>query len=194
MAHIKSICVYCGSSDFGPLPHRAAAERLGRLIAEAGISLIFGGGHVGLMGVVSEAAMTAGGTVTGIIPQHLLKIERPDKALSELLVVDSMHVRKEAMFRRSDAFVILPGGLGTLDETFEILTWKQLRLHDKPIVVCDLDGYWRPFFTLLEHMLEARYVPPRARGFFTRVDSVDEVLPTLLRAAAPEVAPQPDRL
>ena len=194
MASITAICVYCGSSNFGPQPHRDAAARLGRLIAGAGIRLVFGGGNVGLMGVVAEAAMAAGGMVTGIIPQHLLKVERPDNELTELLVVDSMHVRKEAMFRRSDAFVILPGGLGTLDETFEILTWKQLRLHDKPIVICDLDGYWQPFFALFDHLLESRYMPPRARGFLIRVETVEEVLPALAEAAAPEVLPQPERL
>ena len=178
----RSVCVFCGSSDRGPRAHRDAAARLGRLLAAAGVELVFGGGRVGLMGILADAALGAGGRVVGVIPEHLLKAEVGHGKVSELVVTADMHERKETMFARADAFAVLPGGPGTLDETFEILTWRQLGLHDKPIVVVDLGGYWKPFIGLVDHLVRQRYARPSFRGFFKVCEDVDAVLPTLARA------------
>jgi len=176
-SQLSAICVFCGSS-LGTLPgYRQAAERLGRHIAEAGITLVFGGGHVGLMGVLAEAVLTAGGRVIGVIPEHLLKVESPFRDISELIVVDNMHTRKRRMFDLADAFCVLPGGLGTLDETFEILTWKQLHLHNKPVVLANVDGYWTPWMALIDAIIDKGFAQAGARRLFSMVDNVDDVLP-----------------
>jgi len=179
MTDIRSVCVYCGSSGRGPESHHEAARRLGTMLAENGIRLVFGGGHVGLMGVTADATLAAGGEAIGIIPDFLQDRELGHNGCTELIVTDSMHSRKQKMAELADAFAILPGGLGTLDETFEIITWKQLRLHDKPIVVVDVDGYWEPLRLMVEHMIAQRYLRPAQRNLFQVVRSVDEVLPAL---------------
>lgn len=194
MTKIESLCVYCGSSNQAPATHRQAARGLGRLLAEARIELVFGGGHVGLMGVIADAALAAGGRVTGIIPDHLIKAEVGHAKVSELIVVDSMHARKETMFRRADAFAVLPGGFGTLDELFEILTWRQLRLHDKPIVLVNLDGYWDPLLALIDRLVEARYSPPEFARFVSIVPRVEDVLPALLATRPPRIAAKPQKM
>jgi uncharacterized protein (TIGR00730 family) len=194
MTKIRSVCVYCGSSDLGAKSHRAAAAKLGRMLAAENVELVFGGGRVGLMGVIADAALSAGGRVTGIIPDHLIQAEVGHASVSELIVVDSMHVRKETMFRRSDAFVILPGGPGTLDEMFEILTWRQLRLHDKPVVICNLDGYWRKLLDLIDDIIAEKYAAPEFRSFFAVVKRVEDVLPALEEARAPAIPAQPEKL
>ena len=194
MAEIRSVCVYCGSSQEGPRAHRDAAGQLGHILAGAGIELVFGGGRVGLMGTIANAVLDAGGRAVGIIPEHLIKAEVGHAGVSELIIVDSMHLRKEAMFRRSDAFVILPGGPGTLDETFEILTWRQLGLHDKPVVLVNLDGYWNPFLELIDSIIAERYARASFRDLFTVVARVEDVLATLTAARPPRLAPAPERL
>jgi uncharacterized protein (TIGR00730 family) len=194
MTKPRAICVYCGSSDLGPQAHREAATRFGHILAENAIDLVFGGGRVGLMGLIADATLGAGGRVIGIIPDHLLKAEVGHGRVSELLVVDSMHVRKETMFRRSDAFVILPGGPGTLDETFEILTWRQLRLHDKPVVICNVEGYWDPLIELIDKLIAARYAAPAFRGFYRVVKRVEDILPAVLAARPPELVAHPERM
>lgn len=194
MARLKSICVYCGSSNRGPRRHQEAAAELGRRLAEAGIELVFGGGRVGLMGRLADGALSAGGRLTGVIPEHLIRAEAGNARVTHLIVTKSMHERKEAMFRHSDAFVILPGGPGTLDEFFEIVTWRQLRLHDKPIVIVDLDGYWRPLLRLIELIIERGYARPGFRRLFGVVDEVADVLPALRRAHRPRVKPRAKRL
>ena len=136
--------------------YKDAAHQLGTLLGQNGHQLVYGGGRVGLMGIIADATLAAGGPVVGIIPEHIQVLEVEHTGLSELLVVDSMHTRKRMMVDRSDAFVVLPGGLGTLDETFEILTWKQLRLHDKPIVVANIDGYWDPLEGMTGYMITVR--------------------------------------
>jgi hypothetical protein len=189
LSQLKALCVFCGSSLGVEPGYRLAAERLGRLLAEAGVTLVFGGGHVGLMGVLAEAALKGGGRVIGVIPEHLLKVESPFRDSSELIVVDSMHTRKRKMFDLADAFCVLPGGLGTFDETFEILTWKQLSLHSKPIILANVEGYWTPWMGLFEASVEKGFVQPGARRLFSLVDSVDEVLPSAAReigAAVPD--------
>jgi hypothetical protein len=190
MTEVRSICVYCGSAGRVDPRFRAAAERLGRAIAEQGIELIYGGGRVGLMGLVADAALAAGGRVTGIIPDHIQSLEVEHTGLTELVVVDSMHTRKRLMFERSDAFVVLPGGLGTLDETFEILTWRQLALHDKPIVIVDEGGYWQPLEAMIDHMIDAGFCRPGHKGLYRLVASVDAVFEALARAPEPIVEPQ----
>ncbi|MGP1393951.1 MAG: TIGR00730 family Rossman fold protein [Inquilinaceae bacterium] len=190
MSTIGSICVYCGSSGRVADVHRDAAQRLGTVIAQNGLRLVYGGGRVGLMGIAADAALAAGGEVVGIIPEHIQSLEVEHTGLTELLIVDSMHVRKQAMFERSDAFVVLPGGLGTLDETFEILTWKQLALHDKPVVLVDIDGYWRPLTAMIDHMIREGFAQPAHRQLYRLVHGIDDVLPALALAPEPMIAPQ----
>ncbi|MFM8799164.1 MAG: TIGR00730 family Rossman fold protein [Tagaea sp.] len=188
MRHLKSVCVYCGSSNDGPPAHRAAARAFGESLAREKIDLVYGGGRVGLMGAVADGAIAAGGHVVGIIPEHLMRAEVGHGQVSELHVVASMHVRKAMMFERSDAFVALPGGPGTLDEVFEILTWRQLQLHDKPTVVCNLDGYWNGLIGLIDGIIEAKYARPSFREFFSVVSGIDGIL-SALRAAPASVLP-----
>jgi uncharacterized protein (TIGR00730 family) len=189
MAAIKRLCVYCASSRGINESYRAAAVSLGTLIAEAGVELVYGGGRVGLMGLLADAALARDGRVTGVIPGHLhdREVAHPN---ARLVVVSSMHERKQRMFDLADAFVSLPGGLGTLDETIEIVTWKQLQLHDKPIVVVDVENYWAPLLALVEHTIAAGFAGAAARDFFRTVGKVEEVLPTL--AAMPEPRIQGD--
>jgi uncharacterized protein (TIGR00730 family) len=185
MAKIRSLCVYCGaSSRVGPV-HREAAAKMGTLLAEAGIRLVFGGGRVGLMGVMADAAIAAGGEIIGIIPEHLDRLEVGHRGTTELLVVGSMHERKQKMADLADGFAILPGGLGTLDEAFEILTWKQLRLHDKPIVLVDVAGYWKPLAALIDHMIKEGFVQPAHRRLIAVVPRVEDVIPALEAMPAP---------
>jgi uncharacterized protein (TIGR00730 family) len=175
MQPIRRVCVYCGSSG-AVAPHfRQAASELGRALAGAGIGVVYGGGRVGLMGLLADAALAAGGTVTGIIPDRLVAAELAHPGLSELVVVDSMHARKREMAARADAFAILPGGIGTLDETFEILSWRQLGLHDKPILIVDVAGYWAPLRALLDHLVAHGFARPQNVAAIRAVATVAEL-------------------
>lgn len=192
---LKSVCVYCGSSNRGPRRHQAAATDLGRRLARAGIEIVFGGGRIGLMGRLADGALSCGGQVTGVIPNHLIQAEMGGHAsVTRLIVTKSMHQRKAAMFRRSDGFVILPGGPGTLDEFFEIVTWRQLQLHDKPIIVVDLDGYWRLLIRLIDRIIKLGYARPAFRRLFRVVDDIESVLPALRAAHRPRVRARARRL
>lgn len=182
---IRSVCVYCGSATGHNSAFTDSAVRLGRLLAEAGIRLVYGGGSVGLMGVLARSALAHGGQVTGIIPGHLDHVEITQTGLTELIVVPSMHERKRQMFDRSDAFVSLPGSIGTLDETIEVITWRQLKLHDKPILIVNDGGYWTPFLNLIGHAVRAGFAHPATTRLYQVVERVDDVLPTLAQAAAP---------
>ena len=179
MPPIESICLYCGSSSNTRDSHRAAAREFGRQLASNDIALIFGGGRVGLMGLAADAALDSGGKVIGVIPDFLVEREVGHAACTELFTTKTMHARKQKMAELSDAFAILPGGLGTLDETFEIVTWKQLGLHDKPIVLVNIDGYWDPLHDLLKHMSAENYVPEAEGDLYAVVSSIDEILPTI---------------
>jgi uncharacterized protein (TIGR00730 family) len=191
MATVKRLCVYCGSAE-GRLPaYRAAADELGRSLVDAGIELVYGGGRIGLMGRVADAVLAGGGRVTWIIPAHLHDQEVGHHGVSELQVVGSMHERKQRMFEMSDAFAVLPGGLGTLDEFFEIITWKQLSLHDKPVIVLDVAGYWAPLTVLIDHAIDCGFAPLRARGFFTVVDGVETLMQALATSPEPRRAAEP---
>jgi uncharacterized protein (TIGR00730 family) len=175
----SSICVYCGSSADVAQSYKDAAVHLGREAGERGIEIIYGGGRVGLMGLVADSAIAAGGKVTGIIPSHILELEVAHQTLTELIVVENMHQRKMMMFERSEAFVILPGGLGTLDEAFEILTWKQLGLHRKPIIVANIDGYWDRLLALVDHGVDEGFIRSRHARLFAVVDQAGAILPML---------------
>ena len=179
MTLLSSLCVYCGSSANVADAYKDAAVQVGRIAGERGIEIVYGGGRVGLMGLLADAALAADGRVTGIIPRHIVEMEVAHETLTEMIVVDTMHQRKRMMVDRSDAFVILPGGLGTLDETFEILTWKQLRLHDKPIVIANVDGYWDPLLALVRHGVDEGFIRPRHAGLFTEVKTIDALFPAL---------------
>jgi uncharacterized protein (TIGR00730 family) len=160
MSRIRALCVYCGSSGAVDQRYRDAAVELGGRLSQTGIELVFGGGHVGLMGLVADAVLAGGGRAVGIIPESLRARELAHSGLSELVVVGSMHQRKRQMAERADAFAILPGGIGTLDEAFEILTWRQLGIHDKPIFLVDVAGYWHPLAALLDHIVEHSFAMP----------------------------------
>ncbi len=190
----KSVCVYCGASSRVADLYKDAAHALGEGLARRDIQLVYGGGRVGLMGILADAALAAGGHVVGIIPEHIRSSEVEHTGLSELHVVDSMHMRKRMMADRADAFVVLPGGLGTLDETFEVVTWKQLRLHDKPIVVVDVDGYWRPLIGLIDHMIAQGFAQPGHRALVSVVDQVDEVFHALSHEPEPSLKLRTQRL
>lgn len=194
MSHIRSVCVYCGSSGKVADTYKQAAHEIGTRIAQAGMTLVYGGGRVGLMGIAADAALAAGGNVVGIIPEHIQALEVDHTGLTELHVVDSMHTRKAMMVARSDAFVILPGGLGTLDEAFEIITWRQLKLHDKPVVIADIDGYWQPMRNLLTHIKDTGFGRIDIDNLYEFVGSVEEVLPAILRQPDPKVGDDIRRL
>ncbi len=175
----RAVCVYCGSRSGGNPAWQAAAVELGAGLAARGIDLVYGGGNIGLMRATADAAMASGGRVIGVIPRDLEAREQGHRAVSELHVVESMHERKLLMAKLSDAFVALPGGLGTLDETFEILTWRQLRFHDKPIVLADIAGYWQPLLDLVEAQIACGFVDPAHRALMTVVRSTDGIFAAL---------------
>ncbi|WP_428978286.1 TIGR00730 family Rossman fold protein [Oricola thermophila] len=182
---LSSVCVYCGSSPGNDPDHLAAGRTLGRAIGEAGLRLVYGGGTKGIMGAVAEGAMDAGGKVTGIIPRFLMNKEATEKALGaldELIVTEDMHERKHRMFEESDAFVTLPGGIGTLEEVIEVMTWAQLGRHTKPIVLANINGFWNQLSTLLDHMREAGFIHTSHRVKPLIVDTAEEIIPAILDA------------
>lgn len=159
--------------------HKEAASTFGRLLAEHGCSLVYGGGRVGLMGLVADGAIEAGGKAIGIIPSFLQRHEVGHTGLDELVVTGSMHERKSLMYERADAFVVLPGGLGTLDETMEALTWAQLKLSDKPIVFVDIAGFWQPLLTLIEHTIASGFARAENRALYRVVETPEAVFDVL---------------
>ena len=188
----KSLCVFCGAR-FGTDPaSRTTAVALGQMLANQGVTLVYGGGGVGLMGLVANAALDSGGKVIGIIPRFLLEREAGHPALTETSVVETMHERKLQMFERSDGFVVLPGGLGTLEELFEVLSWRTLGLHSKPIVIIDQGGYWKPLAALLQNVVEGGFAERTHLDHVAFVNGIDEVLPTI--AAMPRSAGLAKRL
>ena len=176
-----AVAVFCGSR-FGANPAYAAAARAtGEGFARAGIRLIYGGGKVGLMGVVADAVLDAGGDVSGIIPHFLSSREVMHERVADLTVTDPMHSRKQSMFSQADAFLVLPGGLGTFDETIEIVTWRQLHLHDKPILIADIEGWAQPMLAMIESAIRDGFADASARRLFTVLPSVETVLEHLVR-------------
>ena len=192
MTAIKAVAVYCGAL-FGTGPkYRETAYRFGQALAHSNIDLVFGGGSVGLMGVISDGVVDAGGRAFGVITRSLIRQEVANTRLTRLEVVDSMHEREQRMFEMADAFVALPGGVGTLDETIEVITWRQLGLHDKPIVIVDHDGYWEPLERLMRHIVQSGFAAPSLHGLYTVVPGVDDVLDTLRAAPPPALPDKPE--
>lgn len=184
MNTIRTVCVYCGSGP-GTNPHFVeAAIDFGRTLAEEGIRLVYGGGSVGLMGAVAKSVLDHGGTVTGIIPEFLTVRENALKRVQELIVTPDMHERKRLMFEHSDAFVALPGGVGTLEELVEQLTWQQLGRHTKPVLLANIDGFWEPLLALLAHMRETAFIRPNLQVDILQAERVEDILPRLQAAAA----------
>ena len=179
MTSIRSLAVFCGSR-LGNKPDYAAAGRtLGQGMARAGIRLVYGGGRIGIMGVVADAVLEAGGQVLGVIPDFLTKMEVAHENATEMVVTDTMHTRKRRLYEESDAFLIMPGGLGTFDEAFEIITWRQLRLHDKPILICNAAGWAEPLVGAIDQAIAQGFADPGCRRLFEVIDSVEAVLDRL---------------
>ncbi len=187
MSFVRSLCVYCGSSSRGAKSHHEAARGLGAELARRQIRLVYGGGMVGLMGICADAALKGGGTVVGIIPRFLDDQEVGHRGLTELIVCDSMHARKQRMFELSDAFAVLPGGYGTLDEAFEIITWRQLTLHDKPVFLVNVGGFWDPLDALLKHVIAQNYAHPETASLYEIVDGVDGLFKEMEREPEPQL-------
>jgi uncharacterized protein (TIGR00730 family) len=184
MNKIKTVCVYCGS---GPgTNHRfvEAAIALGKILADNGVSLVYGGGSNGLMGAIAKSTLDHGGNVIGIIPEFLIARENAMARVQELIVTPDMHERKRMMFERSDAFVALPGGIGTLEELVEQLTWQQLGRHTKPVLLANIDSFWEPLLALLAHMRATEFIRPTLAVEFLKAEQVEDILPRLRAAAA----------
>jgi uncharacterized protein (TIGR00730 family) len=179
---LRAVCVFCGSSAPADPRYRDAARALGALIARRGIDLVYGGGSVGLMGELADAALGGGGRVVGVIPEGLFAREVGHTGLTELHEVGSMHERKQLMYDLSDGFVALPGGLGTLEELAEVATWSQLGLHSKPVVLLDVGGFWEPLVALLDQMVGAGLLKPAGRDLIQRIQSAEEALGALAAA------------
>lgn len=189
---VASICVYCGSGAGTNPAYEAAAKTLGKAMAGAGIRLVYGGGGLGLMGAVAHSVIEHGGQVTGIIPSFLSDREHMLKSADELIITDDMHTRKRLMFEKSDAFVALPGGIGTLEELVEQLTWAQLGRHTKPIVVANIANFWAPLARLFEHMRDQAFIRPGLDVRYQIVDAAEDIVPAILRAAS-VAPPSPDQ-
>jgi uncharacterized protein (TIGR00730 family) len=186
MGKLSSVCVYCGSSNKADPRYLQLATQTGQELARRGIRLVYGGGNVGLMGASSRAAHEAGGDVLGIMPHFLTKWELPNPAF-ETRMVDTMHERKWGLFAESDAFIVLPGGIGTLEEVVETLSWRRLELHAKPVVLIDR-AFWKPFVDLIEATIETKFTPEPFRESFFCVDTVEEALDGLAAYFEPEAA------
>jgi uncharacterized protein (TIGR00730 family) len=184
MSTIKTVCVYCGSGPGTNPRFMESAKALGRALAEGGIRLVYGGGSVGMMGAVATSVLDHGGMVTGIIPGFLTAKENALKRVQEMIVTPDMHERKRLMFEHSDAFVALPGGIGTLEELVEQLTWQQLGRHSKPVLLANIDGFWEPLLALLAHMRATQFIRPTLSIDILKAERVEDILPRLQTAAA----------
>jgi len=191
MSKIKSICVYCGSGPGTSPAFVAAARRFGQILAENHVSLVYGGGSAGLMGACANAVLDGGGHVTGIIPDFLVDREHMLMRAQERIITRDMHERKRQMFERADAFVALPGGVGTLEELVEQLTWAQLGRHKKPIMIANIEGFWEPLCALLDHMEQLQFIRDGLNVNLLVADRVDDILPKLI--AAVRTIPEPEK-
>jgi uncharacterized protein (TIGR00730 family) len=190
MNRIKTVCVYCGSGPGTNPRFVEAAHGLGRILAENNVRLVYGGGSVGLMGAIAKSVLDHGGAVTGIIPDFLRARENALTRVQEMIVTPDMHERKRLMFERADAFVALPGGVGTLEELVEMMTWQQLGRHAKPILLANIDGFWEPLLALLAHMRSAQFIRANLEVSILKAERVEDILPRLNAATAnvPEAA------
>ena len=194
MANVSCIAVYCGSKAGTSPAYVEAARELGRGMVARGVDLVFGGGRVGIMGEIADTILEGGGKVTGVIPHFLDELEVSHEKVTELIRVDNMHIRKATMFNQADAFVILPGGLGTLDEFFEVVTWKQLQLHRKPIVVLNVAGCWSRLTELASDIVTAGFADDKITNLFAMVETVDDIFQVIRAAPNPERRSLEDRL
>lgn len=183
MGDISSICVYCGASDGADPAHLAAATELGEALAAANIRLIYGGGSLGLMGAVANGVLRAGGQATGIIPRFLADREVMHKGVTDLIVTADMHERKRLMFEKAEAFVALPGGIGTLEELIEMMTWSQLGQHKKPILLANIGGFWEHLSALLAHMHQSGFIPAERGVTYLETREVSDIIPAIINAA-----------
>lgn len=185
----RSVCVFCGSRPGSDPAHVAAATAFGTALAGAGMRLVYGAGDVGLMGAVARAAIDAGGRTLGVIPEHLVAREAPgasrERPRADCVVTETMHERKKVMFMNADAIVTLPGGPGSLDELFEVLTWRQLGLHAKPVLLLNTGGYWNPLLALLDHVVAAGFAEPSFLGFLRAHDDVPALMADLAESLSP---------
>ena len=172
----KSLCVFCGAQNAVPKAHLEIGTSLGQEMAKRDIALVYGGGDCGIMGAVANSVLTGNGWVTGVFPRHLQNLEVEHKSLNEIIIVDTMHERKKIMYDRADAFAILPGGCGTLDEMFEIITWRQLKLHEKPVIIFNHLGYWDHLVALLDHMINTGFARPETREMYIVVNTLEDLL------------------
>lgn len=179
MNAVRTVAIFCGSHTGNNPAFRRAAAALGRRLAEAGVGVVYGGGEVGLMGVVANAVLAAGGRIVGVIPEVLIGMEVAHKGLTGLIVTRDIASRKQRMFDLADAFIALPGGIGTLDETIEMLTWRQLGVHGKPLVICDIDGSAAPLAAFIDWAVAQGFAEPKVLEFFAVVQGVDAVLARL---------------
>ena len=186
MLGISSVCVFCGSRQGSDQCYAESAKALGHELGVRGMRLVFGGGAIGLMGIVADAVANAGGEVVGVIPKFLEKLEIGRADSDEYHVTDTMHSRKQKMYEMSDAFITLPGGLGTLEETFEVITWRQLNLHEKPIIIWNLAGYWTPLSNLIESTISNGFSASENRDLFYMAETLDDVL-SVLETASPKI-------
>jgi uncharacterized protein (TIGR00730 family) len=184
MNNIRTVCVYCGSGPGTNPRFIESASAFGRILAENGIRLVYGGGSLGMMGAIATSALDHGGTVTGIIPDFLTSRENALTRVQEMIVTPDMHERKRLMFERSDAFVALPGGIGTLEELVEQLTWQQLGRHTKPVLLANIDGFWEPLLALLAHMRATQFIRPTLAIDILKAERIEDILPRLRAAAA----------
>lgn len=174
ISEMRSICVFCGAQQAVPEAHLEMARQLGRDMAKAGRQLVYGGGDCGLMGAVANGALEEKGPVIGVFPRSLGRIEVEHKGLTKMHFVDSMHERKQIMYDHADVFVVLPGGFGTLDEMFEVITWRQIKIHEKKVVIYNHHGYWDHMITLMEHMVTLGFARPETRAFYQVVNTKEE--------------------
>lgn len=179
----RSLCVFCGSQVGKDQRYAAAAERLGKLLAKERVRLIYGGGGIGLMGVLARSVLAAGGQVVGVVPRFLCELEVQQDGLSDLVITETMHERKFLMYDMADAFAVLPGGIGTLEEITELVSWRHLGVHIKPIVLIDVANYWQPFIDLMDHAVSEGFAAEAVRSDFSVVARVENVLAALGLAA-----------
>src|SRR5215471_16321464 len=189
MSSIRAVCVYCGSSAGADPAFATAARALGKILADSGVRLVYGGGSVGMMGALAGSVLAHGGAVTGVIPEFLVNAEHMLAGAQEIIVTRDMHERKRVMFERADAFVALPGGLGTLEELVEQVTWAQLGRHSKPILLANIAGFWEPLRELIDHMNALGFIHSFSRLNYLITDKIDDVLPSLRKAAARAAEP-----
>ena len=179
MQKVKSVCVFCGASNNVAKDFLEEGKLLGKMIADKGYHMVFGAGDCGMMGAVSNSVLANGGTVTGVYPRVLDGLEKAQTNLTELIIVDDMHTRKHTMFDKSDAFIILPGGFGTMDETFEVITWKQLNTHNKPIILYDYKNFWKNWIALTDQFIDLGFASQKTRSMYEIVDNLEDVFAKL---------------